>query len=113
MKLNLIISILILPFFVFSQSKQNQEIDSLLSVWKDTSLHDTSRADAFQSFIYKKYFRTDLDSAKLLSKEHFRFAKQSKNGKTILNSYMLNAMVSSQTGDYKLAIDYSYKALND
>lgn len=113
MKLNLIISILISPFFVFSQSKQNQEIDSLLGVWEDNSLHDTLRADAFQSFIYKKYFRTDLDSAKLLSKEHLRFTKDSKDGKRILNSYLLNAMVSSQTGDYKSAIDYSYKALND
>ena len=104
---------MISPFFVFSQSKQNQEIDSLLGVWKNKSLHDTLRADAFQSFIYKKYFRTDLDSAKLLSKEHLRFTKESKDGKRILNSYLLNAMVSSQTGDYKSAIDYSYKALND
>ena len=104
---------MISPFFVFSQSKQNQEIDSLLGVWEDNSLHDTLRADAFQSFIYKKYFRTDLDSAKLLSKEHLRFTKDSKDGKRILNSYLLNAMVSSQTGDYKSAIDYSYKALND
>ena len=113
MKLNLIISILILPFFVFSQSKQNQEIDSLLSVWNDTSFHDTLRADALQSFIYKKYFRTDLDSAKLLSDEHLRFTKQSKVKKSILSSYLLNAMVSSRIGDYKSAIDYSYKALND
>lgn len=113
MKLNLIISILILPFFVFSQTKQNQEIDSLLSVWEDTSFHDSLRADAFQTFIYKKYFRTDLDSAKLLSEEHLRFTKQSKIGKSILNSYLLNAMVSSRIGDYKSAIDYSYEALYD
>jgi len=113
MKLNLTISILILPFFVFSQSKQNQKIDSLLSVWEDTSFHDTLRADAFQAFIHEKYFRTDLDSAKILSKEHLLFTKQSMNGKRILNSYLLNTMVSSQTGDYKSAIDYSYKALND
>ena len=64
---------MISPFFVFSQSKQNQEIDSLLGVWEDNSLHDTLRADAFQSFIYKKYFRTDLDSAKLLSKQHILY----------------------------------------
>ncbi len=113
MKLNLIISILILPCFVFSQTKQNNDIDSLLSVWEDSSYHDTLRADAFQSFIYKKYFRTDLDSARLLSEEHLRFTKQSKVGKSILNSYLLNAMVSSRIGDYKSAIDYSYKALND
>lgn len=112
MRLKLKISILILPFFVFSQSKQNQEIDSLLSVWEDTSSHDTLRADAFQAFILEKYFRTDLDSAKILSKEHLLFTKQSKDGKRILNSYYLNSMVSSQTGDYKSAIDYSYKALN-
>lgn len=104
---------MILPCFVFSQTKQNNDIDSLLSVWEDSSYHDTLRADAFQSFIYKKYFRTDLDSARLLSEEHLRFTKQSKVGKSILNSYLLNAMVSSRIGDYKSAIDYSYKALND
>lgn len=113
MNFNFTISILILPFFVFSQSKKNQETDSLYNVWEDTSFHDTLRADAFQAFIFQKYFRTNLDSAMILSKEHLQFTKQSKNGKRILNSYLLNSMVSSQTGDYKTAIDYSYKALND
>ena len=83
MNFNLTISILILPFFVFSQSKLNQETDSLFKVWKDTSFHDTLRADAFQAFIFKKYFRTNLDTAKILSKEHLLFTKQSKNGKRI------------------------------
>ena len=65
MKLNLTISILILPYFFFSQTKQNNDIDSLLIVWEDTSYHDTLRADAFQSFIYKKYFRRNNNPSKI------------------------------------------------
>ena len=113
MKITFFISFLLSFVLNYAQLNNDRENDSLYRVWNDSSVHDTNRANALQAYVYNKFYRTNLDSAKLLSDLHIEIAKRSKNNKTILNSYSLGAMVNTNIGNYKIAIDYAYKALQD
>ncbi|WP_179320650.1 tetratricopeptide repeat-containing sensor histidine kinase [Winogradskyella helgolandensis] len=55
----IILCFILLPLLGFSQKQQ----DSLFSIWKNTQLADTTRANAYNEFIYKNYFENKTDSA--------------------------------------------------
>ena len=87
--------------------------DSLLNMWNDTSVEDTIRADALRQYIYQKHFRSNIDSAIILADEHLAFSKKVNNRNTILSSYLINSMVNTRAGNYDKAIGFSFAALND
>ena len=103
-------------FILFSISYvlyAQDDSDSLLKIWNDTSIEDTVRADALRGYIYQKHLRSNIDSAIILADEHLAFSKKVNNGNTILSSYLINSMVNTRAGNYDKAIGFSFKALND
>ena len=103
-------------FILFSISYvlyAQDDSDSLLKIWNDTSIEDTVRADALRGYIYQKHFRSNIDSAIILADEHLAFSKKVNNGNTILSSYLINSMVNTRGGNYDKAIGFSFEALND
>ena len=87
--------------------------DSLLNMWNDTSVEDTIRADALRQYIYQKHFRSNIDSAIILANEHLAFSKRINNRNTIISSYLINSMVNTRAGNYDKAIGFTFEALND
>ena len=103
-------------FILFSISYvlyAQDDSDSLLKIWNDTSIEDTVRADALRGYIYQKHLRSNIDSAIILADEHLAFSKKVNNGNTILSSYLINSMVNTRAGNYDKAIGFSFEALND
>ena len=107
-----IISIFLL-FSIFYVLNAQDDSDSLLKIWNDTSIEDTVRADALRGYIYQKHFRSNIDSAIILADEHLAFSKKVNNRNTILSSYLINSMVNTRGGNYDKAIGFSFEALND
>ena len=63
-------------FILFSISYvlyAQDDSDSLLKIWNDTSIEDTVRADALRGYIYQKHLRSNIDSAIILADEHLAF----------------------------------------
>lgn len=57
---------------------QNKHLDSLLTVWEDTSKQDTIRLEAgYDAFILR--FRQNLDSARTFGKKMLEFSQENKN----------------------------------
>jgi tetratricopeptide (TPR) repeat protein len=102
---------LLLSTYYVSNAQDNS--DSLLKVWNDTSVIDSVRADALKEYIYQKHFRSNVDSAVILAEEHLAFSKKINHSNTILNSYLINSMVNARGGNYDKAIGFSFEALND
>ena len=103
-------------FILFSISYvlyAQDDSDSLLKIWNDSSIEDTVRADALRGYIYQKHLRSNIDSAIILADEHLAFSKKVNNGNTILSSYLINSMVNTRAGNYDKAIGFSFEALND
>ena len=102
---------LLLSTYYVSNAQDNS--DSLLKVWNDTSVIDSVRADALKEYIYQKHFRSNVDSAVILAEKHLAFSKKINHSNTILNSYLINSMVNARGGNYDKAIGFSFEALND
>ncbi len=77
MKITFLISFFLSFILNYAQLNNDRKNDSLYRVWNDSSVHDTNRANALQAYVYNKFYRTNLDSAKLLSDLHIEIAKRS------------------------------------
>ena len=66
---------LLLSTYYVSNAQDNS--DSLLKVWNDTSVIDSVRAGALKDYIYQKHFRSNIDSAVILAEKHMEFSKES------------------------------------
>lgn len=85
--------------------------DSLLSVWENKSLPDSSRIIGLAKFISFTVIKTNPDSAKSLNDELYIFSEMKKNDVGLSEAYNNYATLSSYTADYNKALDYLNKGL--
>lgn len=95
----------LLPLVSFSQN----ELDSLLSIWKNENLNDSIRSLALEDYIYAGPFRTQPDSAVILAEELFQFTKSSKDSFGMIKALNLKGYSSFRIGKYNDAL-LSYQA---
>lgn len=91
----------IFPLFAFSQNN----LDSLLTVWKNQNLADTIRSDAFENYIYQGPFGKEPDSAIILAGQLFDFTKKNGNKKGMANALNLKGYSLFRVGEYTKALE--------
>jgi signal transduction histidine kinase/CheY-like chemotaxis protein/Tfp pilus assembly protein PilF len=109
MNKKVIIIIIFISFALFAFCQVN--LDSLFTVWKDSSQPDSSRLDAIHVYAWDGYLFSQPDSAFYFAQLGYDFAK-SKG----LKRQMANAMNTQGTsfyfkGEYASAIDYFTRSL--
>jgi len=104
---NLLFIILLLPLL----ASAHINLDSLWSVWNDSSQTDTNRLKAIQKIAWDGYLFTQPDSAFYFAQIQYDLAEQ-KNEKTHMASALNIQGVSFHIqGDYTKAINYYTKSL--
>lgn len=104
------ISLFLLIFWgliAFAQVKQ----DSIWAVWKDVKQADTVRLEALHFIAYNIYSFSQPDSAILLSKVEYDFAKEKKQPKYMAKALMTQGLVNKQRGNYGHALTLMNQAL--
>ena len=91
----------------FAQVKQ----DSIWAVWEDTKRADTVCLEALHFLAYNIYSFSQPDSAILLSKIEYDFAKEKKQPKYMAKALMTQGLVNKQRGDYANALSLMNQAL--
>lgn len=91
----------------FAQVQQ----DSIWAVWEDTKRADTVRLEALHFVAYNIYSFSQPDSAILLSKVEYDFAKEKKQPKYMAKALMTQGLVNKQRGDYANALSLMNQAL--
>ena len=105
--------IALLYFFflpVFQLSAQS-ELDSLLTVWEDTTNADTIRAQAFKDYIYDGVFHTNPNSAILLTDRLYKFTEDADYKIGSVDALELSGYIYFRMGEYLKAIDAYKKGL--
>lgn len=85
--------------------------DSLLTIWENKALPDSSRIEAIAKFITYSVMSTNPDSAKSLNDELYIFSEMKKNDIGLSEAYNNYAKLSSFDADYNKALEYLYKGL--
>lgn len=85
--------------------------DSLLTIWENKALPDSSRIEALSKFITNSVLSTNPDSAKSLNDELYIFSEMKKNDVGLSYAYQNYSSLSSFNGDYNKALDFLYKGL--
>lgn len=85
--------------------------DSLLKVWNNSQLHDTSRIKAIKQLAWQCYAFTNTDTAEMYAQMGYQFAKQRANKKYM--SVLLNTLgsISALKGNFPEAINRLNEAL--
>ena len=96
--------------FVFHLSAQS-ELDSLLTVWEDTTNADTTRAQAFIDYIYDGDFHTNPNSAILLANQLYKFTEDADYKIGSVDALDLSGYIYFRMGDYLKAIDTYQRGL--
>jgi class 3 adenylate cyclase/Tfp pilus assembly protein PilF len=103
MRVFLFISLcLLLSVNVYAQAKK----DSLLRIWSDTSLQDTSRLSAAHELVWRVYLYTAPDSARLFAEGQLQLAEKSGLLKQISSAYNNIGVTHHIQGDLKNAIHF-------
>lgn len=92
----------------FGQAQAN--LDSLFSVWNDTSQPNEGRYEAYSSYIVNGYLYSRPDSAIILSQSLEDFAKISGIKKAEAIAYHIQGIASYNMGNYTAALDDYLKA---
>lgn len=74
------------------ESNQSDKLDSLFSVWENTSLKDTVRMGAFIDYIQQGYTHTKPDSAAILADVLFKYATDIDEIKYIASAHNIKAL---------------------
>lgn len=93
----------------FSQTQK----DSLLRIWKNTSIADSLRANALSNLIFNEYQYKKPDSALLLIENLENFIQAKKLDKHQADALILKGNVFTVNGDNLKAIEYYQKALKN
>ncbi|HRG57394.1 MAG TPA: tetratricopeptide repeat protein, partial [Bacteroidia bacterium] len=106
--------LLIFSISVFVQVQANQntvKVDSLLKVWNNKQLADTTRIKAIKQLSWECYAFTNTDTAAMYASLGYEFAKQKNNQKYM--SMMLNTLgsVYALKGEFKESIKLFHQAL--
>ncbi len=95
-----IVFILLIPFLAFGQSNS----DSLLSIWRNSSLQDTTRAGALHGIIKGLVF-TNPDSSLKLSQELYQFSEENDMRRMLALSYKMKGIAQNVKGNYNDALE--------
>ena len=74
-KLNLILKAFLFLFLTTNEIHYQTEIDSLQSIWENTTINDSLRFDAIHKYYYKHTHATP-DSTLLITDYHYKLAKE-------------------------------------
>ena len=91
-------------------SSANAQSDSLWSVWKNTSLPDSSRLKAMQSLSWKAVFEKP-DSGITLANMQLQLARKGGDPKALFTAYNTLAVGSKMRSDLTRALDYFNRCL--
>ena len=83
-----------------------QNMDSLWSVWQDTTQVDTNRLKAFNEFLTNSYIESKPDSALYYTNLQYDLSKKINNKKWIANSLLKYAFSFYYSNDIEKALDY-------
>jgi len=92
--------ILLIPFTTFAQINT----DSLLSIWKNSSMLDTTRTNALHRVIKTLVF-TQPDSAIKLSEELHQFSEEKGLREMVAFSYKMKGVAQNVQGNYNGALE--------
>ena len=87
------------------------KIDSLLFIWNNSTIHDTTRLEALQKVAWDGYLFTNPDSTFYYSQKIIDFATLKGNKKYIATGWNIQGASFSAKGDYYTAIKYYEKSL--
>lgn len=102
----LIVSLILLLSFNLLNAQ-----DSLYTIWKDASKHDTLRFKAFKSFIWTNYLFSKPDTAFTLATEQLVYASSRKNLKWQADAYNTMGVTWYYRTEFDSALFYYDKAL--
>lgn len=106
-----IISLFLLISFC-SLTIHAQNLDSLYTIWQDTTQPDSTRILAYEDYIQTGFLHTQTDSAFLLAKEIVSFSTAKKNTKGEATGFQLLGQIMRRKGKYQKAIEYYQNALD-
>ncbi|MER3327982.1 MAG: tetratricopeptide repeat protein [Candidatus Kapaibacterium sp.] len=101
----------ILLLFILFTAIASARTDSLLSIWENKAMPDSSRIIALAKYISFNVINTNPDSAKSLNDELYLFSEMKKNEIGLSEAYNNYAILCSYGGDYRKALDYLSKGL--
>lgn len=92
--------------FVFPAVLWGQQ-DSLWDIWKDSKNEDSTRLIALDKIIWNKLMLTNPDSAYMLAKQQYEFAKEKKLKHYVAWALNSQGVASRLLGNYRKAIAYA------
>ena len=87
-------------------------IDSLLGIWKDTTLKFSVRSNAITDIISKGYLYSQTDSALLYANSYYETTSSIGDSIQLANALNLIGLVYNMKGENIKSIDYLMKSLN-
>ncbi|MCB0661766.1 MAG: tetratricopeptide repeat protein [Saprospiraceae bacterium] len=96
--------------FSFVVKAQNN-LDSLYSIWQDENLSDSSRAFAFQDYIWKGFIFSKADSAFKLADQLIEFSIQKNYEPGHAKALYIQGVSLYLRGDYSNALEYCERSL--
>ena len=103
--------ILFIALFISCSSLAQVNLDSLWSVWNDTSQPDTNRLKAMRKIAWDGYVFTQPDSAFYYSQVQYDFAESVNNKKWMASALNTQAASFYLQGNYEEALIYYKKSL--
>ena len=100
-----------IALFISFSSLAQVNLDSLWTVWNDSSQADTSRLKAMYKIIWDGYLFSQPDSAFYFAQLQYDFAESVNNKKWIGNATNTQGASFYVRGQYDQAIDYFKKTL--
>lgn len=98
--------------FLTTHLKAQPKVDSLLMVWEDKLIADTTRADAFIDYIYTGYFNTKPDTAIQLADQIYHFCEKINYCIGMVDALNLSGYLYFRVGKYPEALQAYNKGLS-
>jgi adenylate cyclase len=99
-------------FFLFFELSAQTELDSLWAVWEDKTKPDSTRANAFNDYIYEGYFYSQPDSAILLTDQLYKFTEDVDYKIGMVDALKMMGYIYFRIGNYPKAFASYRKGLN-
>ena len=102
---------IIFLIFVCNIACAQSYLDSLFSVWKDSTQPDSARAEAFKDYIDEGFFYSDTDSAIVLTNQLYQFSEKTNYQKGMVDPLSELGYAYFRMGDYPRALEFYKKGL--
>ncbi len=94
------------------QAQSQSLLDSLFSVWTDTTVEDSKRADSFIDYIYEGYFYSQPESTAILVEDLIQFTEKNGYNEGLVDALELAGYNSYRLGDYQKALAQFQRGLD-